>query len=272
MEGIEAGANPGPVDAIARKQRIVELVNQRGYMRSSVLSDLFGVTNETIRRDLMQLADVGLVNRSHGGAVARARNETSFDRRLNENEAAKKAIGCAAAALVKDDSTIILDSGSTTIHLARELGDKRDLVIVTNAVTHAVELMEHDNLSVILTGGLVRRPTYGASGELAVTMLSELSVDQTFLAINSISLENGLMYPHMEEIAVKRAMMASAAEVILLADSSKFNARSLFKVAPLEAVSLVITDSGIDDAMAAAIRERGIDLIVAPADSEPSGM
>jgi DeoR family fructose operon transcriptional repressor len=253
----------GPLVASARQQRIAQIVKEHGYVRGRSLADLFGVTDETIRRDLTQLADAGVVRRSHGGAVALARTETPFNRRLHQNELAKAAIGAAAAELVQEGSTIIIDSGSTTVHLARALRARRDLAVVTNAVTHAAELMDNNDITVVLTGGVVRRPTYGASGELAVATLTKLSVDQTFLAINSVSLEHGLMYPHFEEIAVKQAMIAAASEVILLADHTKFNQRSLVRVAPLSALSTIVSDAELDLETQTAIRDQGIDLIIA---------
>jgi DeoR family transcriptional regulator, fructose operon transcriptional repressor len=259
----------GQLLAAERQRRIADLVREHGYVRGRMLASQFGVTNETIRRDLMQLEEAGIVDRSHGGAVARGRNETNFDRRLHENETAKIAIGRAAAALVTNGSTILLDSGSTTIHLARELHDKEDLVVVTTAVTHAAELMENPDITVIMTGGVVRRPTFSTSGELAITTLGELSVDQLFLAINSVSLEKGLMYPHFEEVGVKRAMIAAASEVILVADHTKFNERSLVRVAPLSVLSRIVTDTGIDPAIANALRDKDIEVILADPDDVP---
>jgi DeoR family fructose operon transcriptional repressor len=183
---------------------------------------------------------------------------------MREHETEKMAIARAAAELVTDGSTIIIDSGSTTVHFARALEGKRDIVVVTNAVTNARELMENEDITVVLTGGLVRRTTFGATGDLAVATLRELHVDQTFLAINSASLDDGLMYPSFEEVAVKRAMIAAASEVILLADSSKFSHKSLIRVAPLTVLSRIVTDSGIDPNTAAAVLDLGIDVVVAP--------
>jgi DeoR family transcriptional regulator, fructose operon transcriptional repressor len=256
--------------AIERQRQIAQMVRSRGTVRARDLSDLFGVTDETIRRDLARLADTGVLRRAHGGAVAtHARAETTFDRRLSEHEAEKMAIARLAAGLVADGSTIIIDSGSTTVHFARALEGKSDLVVVTNAVTNARELMENEHITVVLTGGVVRRSTFGATGDLAVATLRELHVDQTFLAIASVSIEDGLMYPRFEEVAVKRAMIAAGSEVILLADSSKFSHASLIRVAPLTVLSTIVTDSGIDPSTAAAIRDLGIDLLIATSTATP---
>jgi DeoR family fructose operon transcriptional repressor len=251
--------------AFERQRRIAELVRDRGSVRASELVHLFGVTDETIRRDLSRLAELGVLHRAHGGAVATpTRAESTFSRRLQEHEAEKIAIARAAADLVTDGSTIIIDSGTTAVHFARALKTKHDLVVITNAVTNAIELMESTDVTVVLTGGVVRPTTLGAVGDLAVATLGELRVDQTFLAINSVSLEGGMTYPRFEEVAVKRAMIAAASEVILLADHSKFGHDSLVRVAPLGVLNRIVTSEGCDPDTVAALRELGIDVIVAP--------
>lgn len=261
----------GRTPVIDRRRQIAALVTQRGSIRASDLSDLFGVTDETIRRDLTQLAESGVLRRLHGGAE-RTRAETTFSRRLREHESEKEAIARAAADLVTDGSTIIIDSGTTTLHLARALVDKRDLVVVTNAVTNAVELMEHPNITVVLIGGVVRSATFGATGDLAVANLSDLRVDQTFLAISGISIEGGMTYPSFEEAAVKRAMIAAAQEVILLADHTKFEHNTMVRVAPLDVLSKIVTDVKVDSQMEAHLRDIGVELIVAsPAEYKRAG-
>jgi DeoR family fructose operon transcriptional repressor len=257
--------------ALERQRKIAERVREQGSVRASDLINLFGVTDETIRRDLSRLADLGVLRRAHGGAVAApTRAESNFSLRLLEHEQAKIAIARVAAELVTDGSTIIIDSGTTTVHFTRALKSKRNLVVITNAVTNAIELMENPNITVVLTGGLVRPATLGAVGDLAVATLRELHVDQTFLAINSASIEGGLTYPSFEEVAVKRAMIAAGSEVILLADHSKFGHDSLVRVAPLDVLTRIVTSVGIAPDLAAMIREIGIELIVACETDAPS--
>lgn len=251
--------------AFERQRRIADLVRDRGSVRASELIHLFGVTDETIRRDLSRLADLGVLHRAYGGAIAApTRAESTFSRRLQEHEAEKVAIARAAAELVADGSTIIIDSGTTTVHFARALKSKHDLIVITNAVTNAIELIESPDVTVVLTGGVVRPTTLGAVGDLAVATLGELRVDQTFLAINGVSLEGGLTYPSFEEVAVKRAMIAAASEVILLADHSKFGHDSLVRVAPLDILTRIVTSEACDPALVASLREIGIDVILAP--------
>jgi DeoR family fructose operon transcriptional repressor len=259
--------------AFERRDRIADLVRDRGSVRASELTDLFGVTDETIRRDLAHLADQGVLRRAHGGAVATpTRAESTFERRLHEHEAEKIAIARAAAELVRDGSTIIIDSGTTTVHLARAIADKRDLVVITNAVTNAIELIGSPTVTVVLTGGVVRPATLGAVGDLAVATLKELHVDQVFLAMNSVTVDGGLTYPSFEEVAVKRAMIEAGSEVILLVDASKFGHNSLVRVAALDAVSTVVTSASSDAGTIGAMRDMGIEVIVAEpiADARPA--
>lgn len=251
--------------ALARRRQITALVREHGSVRAADLRDMFGVTDETIRRDLNALAESGVLRRLHGGAVSdRARTESSFARRLREHEAEKRAIARVAAEGVSDGSTIIIDSGTTMVHFVRALRGKRDLVVITTAVTNAAELMEYPGVTVVLTGGVVRPATFGAVGDMAVSNLSELRVDQTYLAINGITVDGGLTYPNFEEAAVKRAMIAAAAETILLADHSKFGRDALVRVAPLTAMSRIITSPGVDPAVLHEIGEAGVDVVVAP--------
>jgi len=247
-----------------RLQLIADLVRERGSVRGRELAESLGVTDETIRRDLARLAAVGIVRKAHGGAVAlRPGDETDTAFRLREHAAEKLAIARRAAELVRDGTSIILDSGTTTLGLARALRGKRELVVVTTAVTNALELVGSPRTTVIMTGGVIRPSTFGASGQLAAATLRGLHVDQTFLAIHSVSVEGGLTYPLLEEVDAKRAMIEAADEVILLADHSKFGRTALVRVAAITACQRIITTPGIDPAEADAIRDLGIDLIIA---------
>ncbi|HEY7938143.1 MAG TPA: DeoR/GlpR family DNA-binding transcription regulator [Candidatus Limnocylindrales bacterium] len=252
-----------------RLQVIADFIRERGSVRSRDLVRALGVTDETIRRDLARLAEQGLVRRAHGGALAvRPSDETDTAFRLREHAVEKAAIGRRAAELVADGSSIILDSGTTTLGLARALRGKENLTVVTTAVTNALELVGNPTMSVIMTGGMIRPTTFGASGQLAAATLRGLHVDQTFLAIHSVSVAGGLTYPLFEEVDAKRAMIEAAAEVILLADHSKFGRQALVRVAPITAVQRIITTPGIDPAEAAAIRDLGIDLIIVEPDDD----
>jgi DeoR/GlpR family transcriptional regulator of sugar metabolism len=247
-----------------RLQMIADLVSARGSVRGSDLVEMLGVTDETIRRDLLRLSELGIVRRSRGGAVAaRTPDEAGTAQRLREHASEKLAIGRRAAEMVADGSSVILDSGTTTLALARALRGRRNLIVVTTAVTNAVELVGNPATTVVMTGGVIRPQTFGASGELTAATLREIHVDQAFLATHSVSVKAGLTYPSFEEVDAKRAMIAAATEVILLADHSKFGRASLVRIANIDAVHKIITTPGVDPAEADAIRDLGIELIIA---------
>jgi DeoR/GlpR family transcriptional regulator of sugar metabolism len=247
-----------------RLQMIADLVSERGSVRGSDLVELLGVTDETIRRDLQRLSGMGIVRRSRGGAVAtRPLDELGTAQRLREHASEKLAIGRRAAELVADGTSVILDSGTTTLALARALRGRRNLVVVTTAVTNAIELVGNPQTTVVMTGGVIRPQTFGASGELSAATLRELHVDQAFLATHSVSAAAGLTYPSFEEVDAKRAMIAAAREVILLADHSKFGKASLVRIAGIEAVQRIVTTPGLDPDEARAITDAGVEIIVA---------
>src|SRR4029077_20224023 len=150
-----------------RRQVIADLVRTQGSVRGRDLVNALGVTDEPTRRDLAHLAESGIVQRAHGGAIAiRPGDETDTAFRLREHADEKVAIGRRAAELVRDRSSIILDSGTTTLCLARALHQRQDLVVVTTAVTNAIELVGDPGTTVIMTGGVIRPTTFGASGQL----------------------------------------------------------------------------------------------------------
>jgi len=249
-----------------RLRAIADLARESGSIRVSDLSDRLGVTEVTIRRDLARLAEAGVVRREHGGAVALRGVESQYALRAGEEQDAKRAIARHAAALVADGATIVIDSGSTTAELARELVEKRNLRVVTNAITTAAEVAENPDATIILTGGVFRRSTRGTVGDIAVRTLSTLRADQAFIAAAGVAVD-GLSYPALEEVSVKQAMIASAAEVILLADHSKFDQVSLALFADLGSIDRFVTSAPPEGALALALEEAGVEVMVAGADA-----
>jgi DeoR/GlpR family transcriptional regulator of sugar metabolism len=259
------------VIAEQRRRAIADLAAKQGSIRVSELTEMFSVDETTIRRDLAALAGRGILKRSHGGAVvkavdgpeARVRHESVFSSRMFEYAEEKQGIGVRAAELVEDGSTVAIDAGTTAVYMARALRGKRDLVVVTNAITTAMELVDIPDITLIMTGGVVRRATGGAAGDLALVTLRELRVDKAFITTHSVSIDAGLTEPSFDEVSVKRAMISAASEVVLVADHSKFGREALARTAPLSAIDHVVTSTGIDPALVEAISETGIYVSVA---------
>jgi len=253
-----------------RQRQIMTLLQESGALRIGELTEIFDVSDETVRRDLTALEEQGLLTRTRGGALAESVHlETSFQRRMRENGAAKLQIAQVAASYVEDGSTIIIDSGSTMAHLVRQLRSKRDLVVITNGITHVEDLLSNPTLTVVVTGGLIRRATMGAAGPLAVESLSSLHADHTFIAASGFSASAGMTYPSFDEVAVKRAMISAGVDVTLLADGTKSGRASMVKVAPLTELNRIITSQPISASEQSKIRDLGVELIIADASDRP---
>jgi DeoR family transcriptional regulator, fructose operon transcriptional repressor len=253
---------------VQRRRQIADLAEESGALRVAELASRFGVTDETIRRDLSALEEAGILTRQHGGALSTGMGfETPYGRRGREQNAAKEAIARAALSFINDGSTIILDSGTTIRALVALLRTKRDLLVITNGVSHVPELLANPSTTVVLTGGSVRRASLGAVGDLAVATLQTLQADHAFLATQGFSAGTGVTYPSFEEVAVKRAMIAAGVEATLLADGSKCGRTSMVRVAPLDQFNRLITSAPIPGEELDKIRQLGLEVIVAESES-----
>lgn len=256
-------SDPSRLLPFERRRQIADLVEESGALRIGELAFRFGVTDETIRRDLSTLEEEGFLTRQHGGALSTGMSvETPYRRRAREQNPAKEAIARAAAEFVHDGSTIIVDSGTTMQSLVDLLRTKHDLVVITNGVSHVPDLLANPSTTVVITGGSVRRASLGAVGDLAVATLQTLRADHTFLATHGFSADAGVTYPSFEEVAVKRAMIQAGVEVTLLADGAKCGRTSMVRVASLQAFDRVITSSPIPDEELAKIRRLGVEVMV----------
>jgi len=248
-----------------RKRRILERVRSGGSVTVQDLSQAFGVSESTIRRDLRELEQEGLLERTHGGAVAAdpTRAEPSYAEKSDQNRAEKMAIARVAAGMVHDGASIILDAGTTTLEVARLLKDRRDLTVVTNSYPIAAELAEAPGVEVIVTGGSVRGTTLALVGPLAERALEQVNVDITFLGTNGIDLERGLTTPTPAEASVKRRMIAAARKVVVVADSTKAGRVAFATVAPVSKMDMLITDRGMDPRLAGELMARGVQVLTA---------
>jgi DeoR/GlpR family transcriptional regulator of sugar metabolism len=208
-----------------RQQKILEQVRKAGAVRVSQLSEGLSVSEATIRRDLDMLHESGFLQRTHGGAVVAnlASPEPPVIQRMTENILAKERIGKAAAKLVRDGETIFIGSGTTAREVARNLSDRRNLTVITNSLLVMNTLSQTENNAVIALGGLLRRKELSFIGYLTEQMLRELHPQKVFMGIYAVSLRFGLSNDDLSEVATDRVIIASASEVILLADHTKFD-------------------------------------------------
>ena len=245
-----------------RRRMITELVAARGSMRVAELGSILGVSEVTIRNDLELLAHEGLLVRDHGGAIARTHTalSTAFDQRAQLNLEAKQRIGQAAAALVQPGDTIMLDSGSTLMEMAKRLPNLSPLTIITNSLNVAIQVGSLPDVHVVLAGGSLSPETIGTVGPLAERDLGDLLADRLFLSTHAFELETGLSDVSIEVARVKRTMISAARQVILLADSGKFPTRAMARVAPLTAIHCIITDTGFPEEIAQQLAAQNIEV------------
>jgi DeoR family fructose operon transcriptional repressor len=228
-----------------RQAEVLRLLGTDGRVESARLAELFGVSAESVRKDLARLEARGLLRRVHGGAVAgRPRREESNVATRIEQAAQKSAIARHAVRFVPDGGSLLLDAGTTTLRLAELLPTDRELVVYTNAIPVLSTLVRR-GIAAVGLGGRVRSETMAAVGPLAVGALAAINVDVAFLGTNALSFRRGLTTPDPDEAEVKHAMLAAARQRIFLVDTSKFGRESLARHATLEDVDILVTDDAV---------------------------
>lgn len=249
--------------AAERQQEILRLAQERGRVDVLSLAEEFQVTAETVRRDLKVLDRAGLVRRVHGGAIPAGRLDFEPDLAERDTLAAgeKDRIARAALAELPADGTVILDAGTTAARLAAVLPVDSPLTVVTHALPVAARLADHPGIALHLVGGRVRHRTRAAVDAWALRAYGEIHADVLFLATNGFSVEGGLTTPDLAEAAVKRALVAAARRVVLLADSAKFAQRHFARFASLAEVDVLVTDTGLGDADAALLERQGPEVV-----------
>lgn len=242
-----------------RQQHIAGLARTAGRVDVAELAAALQVTAETVRRDLTLLERQGVLRRVHGGAipVERLGFEPALAARDGVMTAEKDRIAKAALAEVPEEGAILLDAGSTTARLAELLPGDRPLTVVTNALPMALGLVSRPSITVLLLGGRVRGRTLASVDSWATDALADTFVDVAFLATNGVSVRRGLTTPDHAEAATKRAMIASAARVVLLADHTKVGIDHLARFGAVEQVDTLITDSGLDERTAVELAGAG---------------
>lgn len=262
--GATRGSRARPLGEM-RRAKILAWLQEEGSARVRALAEAFDVSEVTVRQDLEKLEADGTIVREHGGAFLKSVTQQVRSMALQnlKHMEAKQRIGLAAAGLVKDGDTIILDSGSTTTEVAAQLTGRRDMTVITNALNIALMLGAEPGFDVHMTGGHFKAPTLSLSGDRSADYFRGLFVQTLFLATAAIDLEIGLTYPALSDIPVKRAMIAAAEQVVLVADSSKIGTRSFSALGGIAQVHMLITDDAIRDEDRRAIEAAGVKVMIA---------
>lgn len=258
-----ARASPGDVFARERQERIGRIVEEHRRARVSDLAAQFGVSAVTIRKDLVALESERRLIRTHGGAIAidRSRPELSFEIRERLQADEKQLIGAAAAALVQDGESIVLDASTTALSVARHLkarGGWSQLTVLTNGLRIASELAGHPGIVVLMLGGRVRWEALSVVGQLGEGLFSRINVQKAFLGAAGFTLESGLADATDEEAQIKRSMVAAAREIIAIVDRTKWERAAFATFCPTDQISIVLTDDGAPNEMVRALEGRGV--------------
>lgn len=250
-----------------KASRILEMekyIAQRGTATMEEIIAHFGVSANTVRRDIAQLILRGTVEKVYGGVCSRqaAAVLTPYEERRISREDAKKSIGVAAAGLVHDGDIIFIDSGTTTLMMVEHLADKKDVTVITNNLDAVVIASKMENLTVIVLPGTLRRKTRSMTGSDAVKMLKKYNIRVAFMAATGFS-AHGATNSSAQEFDIKQAAVENSDKACLLADSKKFGVTGLMTFAPVESFSCIITDSAPAEDYTTLLEETGITLLVA---------
>jgi DeoR/GlpR family transcriptional regulator of sugar metabolism len=256
-------AFPGDAFARERQEHILRIVEEHGRARVSDLAVQFGVSAVTIRKDLIVLEFEHRLVRTHGGAISvvRSRPELSFEIRERLQADEKLRIGIAAAALVHDGESIVMDASTTALSVARQLkgrGVWSQLTVITNGLRLASELAGHPGVTVLMLGGRVRWEALSVVGQLGDGLFSRINVQTAFLGAAGFTPESGLSDATEEEAQIKRSMVAAAREVIAIVDHTKWERAAFATFCATDQISVILTDEAAPEAMVQSLIGQGI--------------
>jgi DeoR/GlpR family transcriptional regulator of sugar metabolism len=250
---------------VERQQQLLGLLASQRRITVLEICEQFSVSEATARRDLEQLADQGLLQRVHGGAIAihRAAPEHPILIRGQEQAEEKSRIGKAAAALIGDGETVFLGSGTTVLEVARNLLGRRNLTVITNSLPIINTLAGSPEIHVIVLGGMLRESELSFIGHITEQALEEVRADKVIIGTRALDLEQGLTNDYLPETLTDRAILRCGREIIIAADHSKFGCVSTAFLVPIQSVHKIVTDDGTPGEMIAALQEKGILVIAA---------
>ncbi len=248
-----------------RRQQIARILEVQQRVTVAELSQLFSVSEVTIRKDLAWLETQKIAVRTHGGAVAATTgtSEMGFDVREHLQQAEKDRIGAAAASYVQDGETIFIDASTTALAMAQLLKTRRELTVVTNGLRSGMILVGLPSISVLIPGGMLREESFSLVGTWGAAVLQQIHISRAFLGARGFTLKEGLTDVNSEEVELKRAIVASAREVVAIIDHSKWDSVALATFCPLERIKMIITDGKAPAEMIRQVRTTGIEVCIA---------
>lgn len=247
-----------------RQTEILEIARSEGRVLVDDLAHRFDVTLQTIRRDLGDLADAGFLDRVHGGAVARTGVvNIGYERRRRMNEEAKAAIARACAAEIPDNCSLILNLGTTTEAVARELVNHRNITVVTNNMNVANILVANPGCEIMVAGGALRRSDGGLVGDLTTQFFEQFKVDYAIIGVSALDTDGDLLDFDLAEVRVSRAILGQARQAFLVADHSKFGRSAPARIGSLAELDTLFTDDALAPSLAEACKGWGTRVVLA---------
>lgn len=249
-----------------RQELIIQRLKQTQSVRITDLVEEFGVTRETIRKDLYELEKRGIIRKVHGGAVLNKtdlpKEEPPYAKRSQINQEEKEKIAARAAGFVEDGDTLYLDIGTTMLLFAKQLKHKNNLTIITNSLLIAMEFGNDPNHKVILSGGEMRAGEMSLSGPSAVLSLQNYFVDKAFIGVGGLTHESGFTDYHVPEAEIRKLMLAHAKEKYALLDHSKMHITAFYKSADIQDIDVVVTDAGASVQLVQTLQHCGVEVVV----------
>jgi DeoR/GlpR family transcriptional regulator of sugar metabolism len=246
-----------------RRQVILERLRRDGRIVATELSSSLAVSPDTVRRDLRELAEAGLLRRVHGGALPAAVGARPYGARLEQAPDAKAAIARATSRLFRQGQVILLDSGTTTLQVARHLPPELEATVITNSPPIAVALAEHPRVEVIVLGGTLAKEARALTGAATIEALRSVRADVLVLGVCSLHPEIGITVVDLEESYVKRAMIANAAEVVAVSSAEKLGSAGPYVIGPLEELTYLVTEASASAEQLDEYRAAGIEVVCA---------
>ena len=246
-----------------RRQVILERLRRDGRVVAAEVSSSLAVSPDTVRRDLRELAEAGLLRRVHGGALPATVGARSYAARLEQAPDAKAAIARATCRLLRQGQVILLDSGTTTLEVARHLPPELEATVITNSPPIAVALAEHPGVEVIVLGGALVKEAQALAGAATIEALRSVRADVLVLGVCSLHPEIGITVLELEESYVKRAMIANAAEVVAVSSADKLGSAGPYVIGPLEELTYLVTEESASVEQLDEYRAAGVEVVFA---------
>ncbi len=257
--------SPSPLSSIERQNQILQLIARLSRISINEVCDTFSVSQATARRDLETLAGQGKIQRVHGGAiqVRQANPEPPILVRSNEQQEEKKRIGRLAASLIEDGDAVFLGSSTTVLEVARNLGERRNLTILSNSLPVINLLAGLPEITLVSLGGVLRKSELSFIGHITEGSLAEVRADKVFFGVRAMSLEHGLTNDYLPETLTDRAILGMGGQVIIVADYSKFGRVSTAFLASLSSIHTLVTDRQAPTEFISALEQKGVRVLIA---------